>query len=86
MPNTLDLTALGTSTTHILTQLRRATRARYRYVFSCTDQGKHVDVPVDHQLTNHMLLLHSLAELAGVSTEAIYEATHLGVVEAANER
>ena len=82
----LDLTLLDTTPEKILNQIRRAARARYRYVFSCSDAGRKTDPAVDHQLVNHVHLLETLAELGGVDVDAVEQAVRGGVAQARSER
>lgn len=81
----MDLELLGTNPDKILTQLRRAVRARYRYIHLSNAQGVKADPAVDNQLLNHVQLLTSLAVLGGVDAERIQEATNDGARDARAE-
>lgn len=81
-----DLTLLDMTPEKILNQIKRATRARYRYVFSTSDAGRKTDIVVDHQLVNHILLLETLAGLAGVDVDSVNEAARVGIALAQGER
>lgn len=78
-PNTLDLAQLDTSPEKILVQLRRAARARYRYIHLSNARDTKSDPAVDHQLANHVI---RLAELAGVDDELRQRAIRDGVAQA----
>lgn len=81
----IDLALLDTNAVKILHQLRRATRARYRYIHLANAQGVQADPAVEHQLTNHVQLLEQLAQLASVDEDKIQEAIRLGVADARDE-
>lgn len=84
-PDTLDLAQLDTSPEKILVQLRRAARARYRYIHLSNARDAKSDPAVDHQLANHVILLDRLAELAGVDDELRQRAIREGVAQAHTE-
>ncbi len=81
----MDLELLNFTPEKLLIAVRRATRARYRYVHQCNAQGVKVDPAVDHQLTNHMTLLQDLAQAVGVSSEDVVKMMQLGVAQARTE-
>lgn len=69
----------------LLIALERATRARYRYVHLCNAEGKHVDIPVEHQLTNYMMLLQDLAQAVGLDSDEVVAAMQRGTETARTE-
>lgn len=81
----MDLELLDFTPEKLLIAVRRATRARYRYVYQCNAQGVKVDPAVEHQLTNHMTLLQDLAQAAGLSSEDVVDAMRLGSTQAHDE-
>lgn len=85
MTDTLDLALLGSNPEKILVQLRRATRARYRYIHLSNARDVKADPAVDQQLLNHVQLVESLAHLAGVDAEKIQDAVRDGVAQARAE-
>lgn len=81
----MDLELLNFTPEKLLIALRRATRARYRYVHQCNAQGVKVDPAIDHQLINHMTLLQDLAKAVGLSLEDVVEAMQRGTAQAREE-
>jgi hypothetical protein len=81
----VDLEALNFTPEKLLIAVRRATRARYRYVHQCNAQGVKVDPAIDHQLTNHMMLLQDVAQAAGIDSDVVVEAMQRGTAEARDE-
>lgn len=80
-----DLDLIGSNDVKILHQLRRATRARYRYIHLSNAQDVKPDPAVEHQLMNHVQLIETLAQLANVDQNQIVEAVRLGVADARDE-
>lgn len=74
----MDLESLNFTPDRLLAALRRATRANYRYIYKCRDQGVPVDAVVANQLTNHMLLLQDVAQAAGIDSETVVIALQAG--------
>lgn len=81
----IDLALLGSNPEKILNQLERASRAHQRYLIATNAQGVKADPAVDNQLLNHVQLLESLAQLAGVWTSHTDEAIRRGAAIARAE-
>lgn len=80
-----DLALIGSNPEKILTQLERASRARQRYLIQAGERNVKADPAVDHQLLNHVQLLESLAQLAGVWASHTEEAIRRGAAIARDE-
>lgn len=81
----MDLELLNFTPEKLLIAVRRSTRAHYRYVHQCSAQQVKVDPAIDHQLTNHMMLLQDIAQAAGLSSEDVVEAMRQGSAQAHDE-
>jgi hypothetical protein len=81
----VDLEALNFTPEKLLIAVRRSTRARYRYVHQCNEQGVKVDPAVEHQLTNHMMLLQDIAQAVGLDSDVVVEAMQRGTAQAREE-
>lgn len=81
----IDLALIGSNSEKILIQIERASRARQRYLIATNAQGVKADPAVDNQLLNHIQLLESLANLAGVTMELTEQAIDRGAAVARAE-
>jgi hypothetical protein len=82
----VDLDTLNFTPEKLLAALRRATRANYRYIYTCGEQGRSVDPIIANQLTNHMMLLRDVARAAGIDPEDVVDAMRLGSQQAFDEQ
>lgn len=74
------LKALGLNRETVLIALERAAHARWAYLKLCRDNGIRVQPSdtIDHHLMNHMVMLDSLASLAGIGTAELRQAVARG--------
>lgn len=82
----MDLELINMTPEKLLIAIERASRARYRYVYARADAGQRVDVPIEHQLTNHVTLLQDIAQAVGLDSEVVVQAMQRGATRAFDER
>lgn len=78
----MDLAVLDLTPEKLLLAITRATRARYRYVALANAKGERYDVPVEHQLMNHVNLLVDVARAVGMTYDQTDAAISEGVKQA----
>jgi hypothetical protein len=78
----MDLATLDFTPEKLLLAITRATHARYRYMALANARGERYDVPVEHQLMNHINLLVTVARSAEISSDQTDAAIVEGVRQA----